>query len=130
MPRLLVVADLHHDRWAAARRDPLALMPPGWFGQFDMVILSGDVVDKPKVRLAPALEQIGRHIPLDRLQVFPGNHCFYDQVLDGEDRLARIVTTAGAHYAQGTLWGGYRPTRGSRALDVRLERGDEPRRSP
>ncbi|WP_284266516.1 metallophosphoesterase [Roseicyclus amphidinii] len=100
MPRLLVLADLHLDKWTAARRIPLALMPTGSFDQFDMVILAGDVVDKPKVRLAPALGQIGRYIPLDRVQVFPGNHCFYDHVLDGEDRLAQIVTTAGAHYAQ------------------------------
>lgn len=32
--------------------------------------------------------------------MFPGNHCFYDHVLDGEDRLAQIVITAGAHYVQ------------------------------
>jgi predicted phosphodiesterase len=100
MRRLLVLADLHLDKWTAARRDPLAFMPAGWFDQFDMVILAGDVVDKPKVRLAPALGQIGQHVPLDRVQVFPGNHCFYDHVLDGEDRLAQIVTTAGAHYVQ------------------------------
>jgi hypothetical protein len=48
----------------------------------------------------PALAQIGRHIPLDWVQVFPGNHCFYDHVLDGEDRLEQIVTTAGAGFAQ------------------------------
>jgi predicted phosphodiesterase len=78
----------------------MALMPEGWFRQFDMMILAGDLVDKPKVRLAPALAQIGRHIPLDRVQVFPGNHCFYDQVLDGEDRLEQIVTAAGAGFAQ------------------------------
>lgn len=100
MPRLLALADLHLDKWAAERRDPLALMPEGWFDQFDMVILAGDLVDKPKVRLAPALAQIGRHIPLDRVQVFPGNHCFYDHVLDDEARLEEIVTGAGAGFAQ------------------------------
>lgn len=100
LPRLLVIADLHLDKWAAEKRDPLALMPKGWFEQFDMMILAGDLVDKPKVRLAPALEQVGRYIPLDRVQFFPGNHDFYDHVLDDEARLEGIVTAAGAGFAQ------------------------------
>lgn len=100
LPRILVLGDLHLDKWTAAGRDPLSLMPSGWFGQFDMVIFAGDLVDKPKVRLAPALAQIGTHMPLDRVLVFPGNHCFYDHVLDDEDRLKRIVTEAGATFVQ------------------------------
>jgi predicted phosphodiesterase len=100
MPRLLVLADLHLDRWDDARRDPLALMPPDWFEQFDMVILAGDVVDKPKVRLKPALARIGKLLPLERVQIFPGNHCYYAHTLDGEDRIEAIVTEAGATFAQ------------------------------
>jgi predicted phosphohydrolase len=75
-------------------------MPSGWFGQFDMVILAGDITDKPKVRLKPALARIGELLPLDRVQVFPGNHCFYAHTLDGEDLLERTVTEAGAGFAQ------------------------------
>ncbi|MBY6202835.1 metallophosphoesterase [Maritalea mobilis] len=100
MPRLLTLADLHLDKWAAKQRDPLALMPKGWFEQFDMVIIAGDLVDKPKARLASALAQIGQYVPLDRVQIFPGNHCFYHHVLDDEVRLAQIVINAGAGYAQ------------------------------
>ncbi len=32
--------------------------------------------------------------------MFPGNHDYYDHVLDGEDRLARVCDEAGAQFAQ------------------------------
>lgn len=31
---------------------PLALMPSGWFGQFEAITLASDVADKPNVRSA------------------------------------------------------------------------------
>lgn len=100
MPRLLVLADLHLDKWASVGRDPLALMPDGWFEQFEMVLIAGDLVDKPKSRLKPALGQIGTYLPLERLWVFPGNHCYYHHTLDDEDRIEKILMEAGAGFAQ------------------------------
>lgn len=100
MPRLLILADLHLDKWQADGRDPLATMPSGWFDQFDMIILAGDLTDKPKVRLAGVLAELGRYVPFDRLQIFPGNHCYYHHVLDGDARLEAIATNAGAGFAQ------------------------------
>lgn len=50
--------------------------------------------------LAPTLDHIGQHVPLERVYVLPGNHDFYHHVLDGEARLEAITNDAGAQYAQ------------------------------
>ena len=75
-------------------------MPPGWFDQFDMVILAGDLTDKPKVGLAGVLAELGRYVPFDRLQISSGNHSYHHHVLNGDARLETIATNAGAGFAR------------------------------
>ncbi|WP_343116681.1 metallophosphoesterase [Ostreiculturibacter nitratireducens] len=52
------------------------------------------------MRWKPALEAIGRHIPLDRVHIFPGNHDYYDGRLDRDDKLEAITQDVGAHFVQ------------------------------
>lgn len=46
------------------------------------------------------IRHLARYVPAERTQVLPGNHDYYDHVLDGDDRLAEICTEAGANFAQ------------------------------
>ncbi len=99
-PKVMVLADLHLDEWLAAGRDPLASLYAGMLGSLDALIVAGDLANKPKVRWSKMLAHLGQCVPLSRIHVLPGNHDYYDHVLDGDERLARICTEAGAHFAQ------------------------------
>ncbi|MCU9849016.1 metallophosphoesterase [Defluviimonas sp. WL0024] len=93
----MILADLHHDFWRQAGRDPLERAD---FSGLDLLIIAGDLANKSRARWKPALEAIGRHIPLDRVHIFPGNHDYYDGRLDRDDKLAAIAKEVGAHFAQ------------------------------
>jgi len=95
--RYLVLADLHHDFWEDAGRDPFRGIEAEIAG-LDLLILAGDVSNKPKVRWKPAFEQLCTMIGADRIKVFPGNHDFYQYRLDAEDRLAEIAAQSGVEY--------------------------------
>ncbi len=97
---VLVLADLHLDEWLAKGRDPIAFLDPAKLAALDALIVAGDLANKPKVRWPRMLAHLGQYVPLPRIHVLPGNHDYYDHVLDGEDRLARICAEAGAHFAQ------------------------------
>lgn len=98
--RILVVADLHLDQWIAARRDPLAALPEETWASIDALIIAGDLSNKPRVRWAPAIRRLARHIDPGRIHIIPGNHDYYDHRIDGEDALADIAREEGAHLAQ------------------------------
>lgn len=97
---VLVVADLHLDMWLQSGRDPLAALSPDLLGSLEGLIVAGDLSNKPKIRWPHMLRHLMRYVAPERLHVFPGNHDYYDFVLNGEDRLASICVEAGANYAQ------------------------------
>ncbi len=97
---VLVLADLHLDEWLDKGRDPFAFLDPAKLASLEALIVAGDLSNKPKVRWPRMLAHLGQYVPLSRIHVLPGNHDYYDHVLDGDERLARICTEAGAHFAQ------------------------------
>ncbi len=97
---VLVLADLHLDEWLDKERDPFALLDPAKLASLEALIIAGDLSNKPKVRWPRMLAHLGQYVPLPRIYVLPGNHDYYDHVLDGDDRFARICTEVGAHFAQ------------------------------
>jgi 3',5'-cyclic AMP phosphodiesterase CpdA len=97
---VLVIADLHLDFWLQDGRDPFASLDPKLLAFLDGLIIAGDMSNKPKVRWPIALKRIGRYVDPARIHVLPGNHDFYDHILDGEDRLAGICAEAGANFLQ------------------------------
>ena len=99
-PNVLVLADLHLDEWLDKGRDPLASLDPVILASLDALIVAGDLSSKPKVRWPRMLAHLGRYVPMARIHVLPGNHDYYDHVLGGDARLARICDEAGAHFAQ------------------------------
>ena len=84
---VMVVADLHLDFWLHEKRDPFATVDAELLRSLDALIVAGDLTNKPKKRWPRMLEHIGRYVPLNCVHVFPGNHDFYDHVLDDEERL-------------------------------------------
>lgn len=97
--KLLMIADWHFDFWQAAGRDPFAELAPT-FEMLDLLVLAGDISNKPRVRWPQAFAHLSRYIDPYRVAVFPGNHDYYDFRLDGEDRLAGIAAQAGVRWAQ------------------------------
>ena len=97
---VLVVGDLHLDRWLSEGRDPFAALAPDGLRSLDALIIAGDLADKPKVRWRAALAHLSRLVNPARIHVVPGNHDYYHHVLDGDDRLARICAEAGVGFAQ------------------------------
>lgn len=95
--RVVVVADLHLDLWLAAGRDPIADIAAH---HPDVLIVAGDLSNKPKVRWPRMLAHIAQHIDLACVYVMPGNHDYYDHCLDDEDRLTGICEAAGAQFVQ------------------------------
>ncbi|OWY14165.1 hypothetical protein B6V73_16320 [Thioclava sp. JM3] len=137
MTKALIVADLHLDMWAEAGRDALERLD---FSDVGLMIIAGDLTNKPKVRWKQALEVIERRIDLERVYVVPGNHDYYNHTLDGDDRLEQIACDAGANFAQRreiilgnrrylccTLWTDFQEGQGtleSRDLDARAKMND------
>jgi len=97
MSNTLILADLHLDLWQRAGLNPLEQID---FGGVELLIIAGDLTNKPRVRWKQALALIGDRIPLNRVHVLPGNHDYYDFRLDGDDRLAEIAKAAQAKLAQ------------------------------
>lgn len=95
----LVLADLHHDIWQGAGREPLE----GCEDLLDGVhtaILAGDIAHEPLKRWPRAIEYVRRKLPHATVHIFPGNHDFYGSRLDREPAMASTAADAGATYAQ------------------------------
>ena len=88
MPKILILADLHHDFWQEAGKDPLANAD---FSGVDLLLIAGYLSNKAHVRWKYALASIGQHIDLSKVCIFPGNHDYYDGRLDREDKLEAIA---------------------------------------
>ncbi|GGE05436.1 Calcineurin-like phosphoesterase [Gemmobacter megaterium] len=97
---VLVLADLHLDMWLEAGIDPFLWLAHGQYDVFDGLIIAGDLSNKPKVRWPHMLAHLKRYMPAEKIYILPGNHDYYDHVLDGDDRLAAICADAGVHFAQ------------------------------
>lgn len=66
----------------------------------DLIIIAGDVSNKPQIHWAPSLQHIAECAPHALIYVVPGNHDFYNFRFDGEDHLAEIAASNGALLAQ------------------------------
>lgn len=97
LPNTLILADLHLDLWHKVGLNPLDLVD---FDAVELMIIAGDLTNKPLTRWKQALALIGERLPLERVHIVPGNHDYYDFQLDGDARLADIAQTAGANFAQ------------------------------
>ena len=97
--RTLIISDLHLDFWAEEKRDPFEEVASE-LKALDLIILAGDVSNKPKVNWAPSLQRVAEYAPSALIYVVPGNHDFYNFRFDGEDRLAEIAASNGALLAQ------------------------------
>ncbi len=96
--KFLVLADLHFDFWVDAGIDPFADIEDQ-IAALDLLILAGDVTNKPKPRWPMAFRRLSVLLPAGRVAVIPGNHDFYQFRLDGEDRLAEIADAHDVRYA-------------------------------
>ncbi len=99
---VLIVADLHLDLWLSVDRDPFQAVDPTIWSSLDVLIVAGDLSNKPKVRWPHMIRHLARYISPERIHLLPGNHDYYDHVLDGDDRLAKICADSGVHFAQKT----------------------------
>lgn len=128
MARILIIADLHLDHWLQTGRDPL---PAILAGEPDILIVAGDLSNKPKTRWPYLLQRLAEHIPPENIYILPGNHDYYDHVLDGDSRLAEICADIGVHFVQKkalifgrtrflccTLWTDFSLRRGQSAIDM------------
>ncbi len=97
--RVMILSDLHDDFWAACKRDPFSGLEELMSG-LDRLVLAGDISNKPRVRWKYAFERLSKLISLDKIAVFPGNHDFYDFVIDDENRLREIARSFGVTYVQ------------------------------
>lgn len=97
---VLVVADVHLDFWLGSKRDPFEAVEQSFWASLDALIIAGDLANKPRKRWKPLIQHIGRYVDLDRVYVFPGNHDYYDHLLNGDERLAEICAETGANFAQ------------------------------
>ncbi|MTE02090.1 hypothetical protein GIY56_17510 [Paracoccus sp. YIM 132242] len=80
-------------------RDPLASIAPV-LPHLDALIIAGDLSNNPVFQWPRSLARIGQLIDPSRTWIVPGNHDYWSWRIDGEDRLAEIAKTAGAHLAQ------------------------------
>ncbi|KIT15570.1 metallophosphoesterase [Jannaschia aquimarina] len=98
--RLLVLADLHIDKWLVHRRDPLDHLIPEDWASVDLCVLAGDLTDEAPKRWPRAFDWLGKRIALGRVHVFEGNHDYYETAFDDGGRHAEIAAAQGANYAQ------------------------------
>ena len=66
----------------------------------ELIIIAGDVSNKPQINWAPSLQHILKCAPHALVYVVPGNHDFYNFRFDGEDQLAEIAASNRALLAQ------------------------------
>jgi predicted phosphodiesterase len=97
---VLVISDLHLDRWLMADRDPFLALPADLLASVKGLIVAGDLSNKPKVWWPHMIGFLTQYVPAERVYLVPGNHDYYNHVIDGDDRLAEICAGAGVSYAQ------------------------------
>jgi len=100
--RVLIVSDLHLDDWLDAGRDPLSAMglAHDTLSQLDGLIIAGDLCDDARRNAPLILGWLGRHMDVSRIHFLPGNHDYFQDRIDHEDRLKQVVLRAGAQWAQ------------------------------
>ena len=95
--KYLILADLHHDFWMEAKRNPFEGIEED-IASLDLLLLAGDLTNKPKVRWTKALKALTQMLAPDKIKVFPGNHDYYQFRIDDENRLRDFATAAGVEY--------------------------------
>lgn len=95
--KILTLADLHLDLWDEQKIDPL-MDCEAIFSELDLLLIAGDLTNKPKVRWPKYLERLVSMTGPGVVKIFAGNHDFYQYRIDAEDRLAEFATSAGAEY--------------------------------
>jgi len=97
---ILVIADLHLDFWLGAGRDPFAALDPIVLASLDALILAGDIANKPRVRWPNMFRHIACYVRPEITYVVPGNHDYFDHIVNGDERLRNICDQAGVRFAQ------------------------------
>ncbi len=97
---VMIVADLHLDQWLQSGRDPFAGLNADTLSSLDALIVAGDLADKPKVRWPHVLTHLAQYVDPAKTWILPGNHDYYQHVLDGDERLVSICADAGVHFTQ------------------------------
>ncbi|WP_375691806.1 metallophosphoesterase [Pseudooceanicola sp. LIPI14-2-Ac024] len=95
--KFMVISDLHLDLWNKAGRDPFSDIEQD-IAELEVLILAGDVTNKPTIRWRPAFTRLAQMLPAERISVFPGNHDYYQFRIDEEERLAEIAGSSGVNY--------------------------------
>ena len=98
--RILVLADLHLDKWLHAGLDPLAHLAPETLRSIDLCILAGDLTDDARKKWPRAFDWIAERIDPAKCHVFEGNHDYYGSTIDDRGRHAEIAAAHGITYAQ------------------------------
>ncbi|SFQ13785.1 metallophosphoesterase [Tranquillimonas alkanivorans] len=97
--KALIVSDLHYDFWSAVGRDPLEDCMDVLEG-VEAVILAGDLTNKGRKRWPRVFDYIQGKIPGVSIYALAGNHDFYGQTIDDEDKLRLVAQDCHVHYAQ------------------------------
>ncbi|WP_167767194.1 metallophosphoesterase [Jannaschia formosa] len=98
--RLLVLPDLHLDRWIAAGRDPLDHLTPDDFAGVDLCILGGDLTNEAINRWPRVFGWLAERVEPSKTFAFEGNHDYYFASIDDRGRHAEIAAAHGVGYAQ------------------------------
>jgi len=95
--KYLVAADLHLDFWEENRIDYLSECADD-LADLDLLLIAGDLTNKPKVRWDKFLRKLVEMTGSDVVKIFPGNHDFYNACIDEEYRLEQIAKETGAEF--------------------------------
>ena len=95
--KFLVIADLHLDLWNKSGRAPFSEVEQH-ISELDMLVLAGDLTNKPKIRWNPAFQKLSKLLAPEKIHVFPGNHDFYYFRIDQEEQLDNLATSSGVRY--------------------------------
>lgn len=98
--RLLVLGDLHLDKWLHAGLDPLAQLSSETLCSIDLCILAGDLTDDARKKWPRAFDWLAERMDLAKCHVFEGNHDYYGSTIDDRGRHAEIAAAHGITYAQ------------------------------
>ena len=82
--------------------EPVAILLRSSRKRLAGLIIAGDLSNHPLGGWPTYLARIGKHMPLDRVHIFPGNHDYYRHALDDEAIVGRAAERVGAHFAQKT----------------------------
>jgi predicted MPP superfamily phosphohydrolase len=98
--RIVTLADLHLDIWAEARMNPFEFADSEILKDVSHCFVLGDLGNKGAKNWTRYLGRVQDHMPNAEIFVIPGNHDYYGERIDREDKLEEAATAAGARFVQ------------------------------